>query len=268
MQIAESVTADLTGPVCEHMTERVVAAHVNWSIAQAADKMTEHNLRRIVIVDDQKQVVGVVSQRDVLRHYLATHHSAAEDSPSAPTKIDSLIHAEKPITVSPETPLLKAAVVLATNRIGCLPVVGPRQELVGMLTAGNLLRHVTGFAKDSLESGFHFFSPEAEARGKTPAYIRRVNGDLVIPLDFLDEDHATQFAQLGYDPPGGRILVKFVEESNGKDGAVPTRRDKEYIIIAASGFVAHFHLAGKASAFDVSRHSDNRYLILTPRQGI
>ena len=71
-----------------------------------------------------------------------------------------------PVTVLPNSPLLKTAFVLATNKIGCLPVVCVGHELQGMLTTTDLLRHVTGHARQSLETGFQFYSPNGVcARG-------------------------------------------------------------------------------------------------------
>ena len=78
-------------------------------------------------------------------------------------------------------------------------------------------------------------------------------------------DQVTDSAVLGYDPPSGRVLVKFVEGGKRSEGAMKTKKVDEHLVISAREFVTHFNLVGKATAFDVSVHKDNLYLVLTPR---
>jgi hypothetical protein len=42
--------------------------------------------------------------------------------------------------------------------------------------------------------------------------------------------------------------------------------EEDCLVISASAFVQHFELIGKTSAFDVSVHQDNKYVVLSPRQ--
>ncbi len=123
----------LTGVVQDIMTTEVHTATTGTSIRDVADTMAEFNLRRIAIVDERKYVVGVISQRDVLRHFLLGQNSAASEDGQAADALDgapieSLITKHEPVTVLPNSPLLKTAFVLATNKIGCLPVVDVAHE--------------------------------------------------------------------------------------------------------------------------------------------
>ena len=182
-------------------------------------------------------------------------------------EIQGLVSRDKPVTVLPDLPLVKAAAVLAANKIGCLPVVGLKRELVGILTTTDLLRRVTGHGGDGLEKSFQFYTPASVARVKLPAYIRKLTGELVIPLKCMDNrDAVTPLVVLGYDAKSGRILLKFVTEGTEGEGAMRTRVEDDCVIISASGFVTHFDLIGKTSAFDVSVHKDNKYVVLSPRQ--
>jgi CBS domain-containing protein len=272
-----TVVADprgLTGVVQDIMTTEVHTTPAGTPIRVVAETMSEYNLRRIVVVDGDNHVVGVISQRDVLRHFLlgkdgkATEGSQASDALDA-APIDSLITRQEPVTVLPNSPLLKTAFVLATNKIGCLPVVGERHELQGMLSTTDLLRHVTGHAQQGVETGFQFYSPNGTSKTKAPAFFRRANGNLVIPLACVeDKSVLTDFVLLGFDPSSGRILAKFISEAEHAqiDGAIKGKRDNENIVLRASGFVNQFNLANKAKVFDVTAQDGGRYLVLTPRR--
>ena len=247
------------------MITEVRTAQVDTSIADVATLITRHNLRRIVVIDQQKKVIGVVSQRDILRSFLV----GDQESGSVTTaKIISMVKKDKLITVTPDVPLVKAAVVLATNKIGCLPVVNRRGKLMGILSVSDLLKLMTGggAARSNDDSGFKFYTPVTQARENLPAFIRRVNGDLVVPLKGLDEDVAiTDNALLGYDEAKGQILIKFVDDQEKIDDAIKIKRTNDQAVIPASGFVVHFNLNEKTSVFDVAPHENGTSLLLTPR---
>ncbi len=138
-----------------------------------------------------------------------------------------------------------------------------------MLTTTDLLRHVTGHVPQSVETGFQFYSPNGTSKAKAPAFFRRANGDLVIPLACVeDKSVLTDFALLGFDQSTGRILVKFISEieHDQTDGAIKAKHDNENVVLRASGFVNQFNLANKAKVFDVSAQDGGHYLVLTPRR--
>lgn len=265
--IAPPLTApSLTGMVRDVMTKEVQTTTPTAPVSEVAHLMSANDGHRIVIVDPLQRVLGVVSQRDVLRHYLTAAENGTVDV-AMNAEIQTLVSREKPVTVLPDLPLVKAAAVLAGNKIGCLPVVGLKRELVGILTTTDLMRRVTGHGAETLEKSFQFYTPASVARVKLPAYIRKQSGELVIPMKCMDNREAvTSLVVLGYDAKSGRILLKFVTEGTEGEGAMRTRIEEDCLVISASGFVSHFDLIGKTSAFDVSVHKDNKYVVLTPRQ--
>lgn len=260
----------MAGMVRDVMTKEVQTTSPSALVGEVASLMSEHNVHRIVVVDQLQRVLGVVSQRDILRHYLSAVEGQDGTTPEVAmaAQIGTLIaNRDKPVTVLPDLPLVKAVAVLAANKIGCLPVVGLKRELVGILTTTDLLRRATGHTGDVLEKAFQFYTPASVARVKLPAYIRKLTGELVIPMKCMDNrDAVTSLVVLGYDGKSGRILIKFVTEGNEAEGAMRTRIEEDCLVISANGFVTHFDLIGKTSAFDVSVHKDNKYIVLSPRQ--
>jgi len=49
----------------EVMTRKVVTCHADDDLQKALDAMSGHQLRRIPVVDDNKKVLGIISQADV-----------------------------------------------------------------------------------------------------------------------------------------------------------------------------------------------------------
>jgi len=126
------------------MTPDVTTLKRNDKLTLADDIMNLGRIRHMpVLDDDEQQVVGLVSQRDLFRGALAR---ALGYSKHAQRKImDTLsvkeIMTTDVITTSPDTPLVEAARVLAERKIGCLPVVEDG-HLVGILTEGDFVAMV------------------------------------------------------------------------------------------------------------------------------
>jgi CBS domain-containing protein len=62
--VAEGLDAKTT-KVETVMTRKVVTCHVDDDLQKALDAMSENQLRRIPIVDDDHKIVGIIAQADV-----------------------------------------------------------------------------------------------------------------------------------------------------------------------------------------------------------
>lgn len=263
--------AELTGVVRDVMAKQVVAVSPNTSAAEAAEQLASSGMRHVVVVNAERQVLGVVSQRDIFVHFMdSLNDQGASESTTegyAPWEIGSLIQ-KTPNTVSPDAPLSNAGVVLANYKIDCLPVVDADKSLIGILTIAELLKHITGKLDTDLEEEFTFYVPEKRSRPNFPAFFRRANGALVLPISCLDDPNTLpDFAVLGYEPANGKIAVKFVADKT-EEGARKVQRDNDNMVIAASDFVARFDIKLHVSAFDITRHRKLNCLVLTPKQAV
>lgn len=105
------------------------------------DVMALGRVRHMPVVDDGK-LMGVVTQRDLLAASLS--RVLAFDAKERRTFLRSIdvgeVMAARPITVAPGASLAEAAALLLRHKIGCLPVVGPGGEAVGLVTETDLLR--------------------------------------------------------------------------------------------------------------------------------
>ena len=58
---------DPTAPVGQYMTEQVEYAHEDDAFDKVADRMGDDQIRRMIVVDDNRDLVGVVSLGDLAR---------------------------------------------------------------------------------------------------------------------------------------------------------------------------------------------------------
>ena len=123
------------------MSDNVFASKPDDTVAELRDLMYEHNVRHIPVVDLDGDLVGLVSQRDLLRNSLIEQSDVPgflEDEVLRRLKVDELMTAD-PEAVDPESDIRLAADLMIENKYGCLPVVEGRR-LVGILTESDFVR--------------------------------------------------------------------------------------------------------------------------------
>lgn len=121
------------------MTRNPVVVRASERLGSAKDVMKTERLRHLPIIsDDTGDLVGVVSQRDLLWGTL----DRVLSSPRAAEQVDEVpvedVMSREVVEVQPDTPIAHAANLITEKRIGCLPVV-ERGRLVGILTEADFV---------------------------------------------------------------------------------------------------------------------------------
>ncbi|WP_272840314.1 CBS domain-containing protein [Rhodoplanes sp. TEM] len=135
------------------MSSPVVTITPDRPIADAAQLMIDHRISGLPVVDPAGRLVGIVSERDLLRrrsdgdpprrpHWLQlmTERSALEQEPERfHTLTVGDVMTTAPLAVTESTPLEEAGRLLESRRIKRLPVVRDAR-VVGVLSRADLLR--------------------------------------------------------------------------------------------------------------------------------
>lgn len=127
--------------VKDWMTPNPVTTSPDTSVPEALRLMREKKIRRLPVVDGRGELVGIVSEKDLLY---------ASPSPATSLNIWEIyellgkvkvhsVMSRKVITVSADTPVEEAARIMADNKIGGLPVVDGK-KLVGIITETDLFK--------------------------------------------------------------------------------------------------------------------------------
>jgi CBS domain-containing membrane protein len=127
------------------MTEDVVALEPHDTLATLRDLMYERRIRHMPIVDDAGRLVGLVSQRDLLRNALIEQvqvPDAVEQAVLERLEVRDLMTTEVE-SVRPDADVRAAAQILLDHKYGCVPVVEAGKKLVGILTESDFVRLFT-----------------------------------------------------------------------------------------------------------------------------
>lgn len=115
--------------VADLMTSQLRCLRESDSLADAMAAMQELFIRHIPVTDETGQLVGLVTQRDVL---------SLENRKDPVTALREIMRTDL-VTVTPDTPLRAAAETMIYHKYGCLPVVD-NGALVGIITETDFLK--------------------------------------------------------------------------------------------------------------------------------
>jgi acetoin utilization protein AcuB len=118
--------------VADVMTGKVVTLSPHHSFNEVANLMNDRYFRHCVVVDNSRQVVGVISDRDILRSLARNPNSRSKSLEQFMTR--------NPVTVKRNTPIVDAVSKMLAKRINCLPVVEDDGSVCGIVTSTDLLK--------------------------------------------------------------------------------------------------------------------------------
>jgi len=139
--------------VNDYMSVAPVTIAEDADYQSAFEIMEGHNLHHLPVVDAKGLVIGILTRRDL---QLAARHFH-----EAPVEVSEVMHTPV-VAISPSAGLATAAKRMTQHRIGCLPVLDRRKQVVGMLTETDLFRALA----DALTKG-------SAAKAKKPAAKKR-----------------------------------------------------------------------------------------------
>lgn len=118
--------------VADVMTRKTVTLSPHHGFTEAVSLMADRHFRHIVVADTGGRILGVISDRDILRTLARTSNWQTKDVGQIMTR--------DPITVKCETPLSVAVAKIVAKRINCLPVLDDEGKVCGILTSTDLLK--------------------------------------------------------------------------------------------------------------------------------
>jgi len=141
------------------MTSKVVTVGTGNSIWHAAQKMLEHDVSGLPVVDDSGRVAGMLTQGDLLHRI----ELGTETAPVAPEqRLGAYVKAHSwnvgdvmtatVISTEEETPIHAVATLMDRHRIRRMPVVRDG-KLVGIISRKDLLRVIAAARRDTIPPG-------------------------------------------------------------------------------------------------------------------
>lgn len=127
------------------MTESVHTIHPDQDLADLRDLLYDYDIRHVPVVDGDGDLVGLVSERDLLRNVLTDQADlplSVRDQAMRARMVGEIM-TEEIQTSDPDDTLQEAAQLLIDNKFGCLPVT-EGSRLVGIITQSDFVRHFAG----------------------------------------------------------------------------------------------------------------------------
>jgi CBS domain-containing protein len=119
----------------DYMARKLVTVGPETTTAEAIGLLLKHEISGMPVVDDDGNLVGILSERDCLKPLVDSQYF---ESPS--TRVAELMSTELK-TVSPETGIMKVAELFLNNRYRRLPVL-ENGRLVGQISRRDVLRAI------------------------------------------------------------------------------------------------------------------------------
>lgn len=122
------------------MVKKVYTTGLKTTIPKIAKQMMKHKISSIII-EDKKEPVGIITERDIVTRVIATQIN--------PAKLTAEEIMTKPVVaVLGETPLTDAIDLMKDKSIRRLVVVNDDNETIGILTVDDIGYNVERFAED------------------------------------------------------------------------------------------------------------------------
>jgi CBS domain-containing protein/mannitol/fructose-specific phosphotransferase system IIA component (Ntr-type) len=130
------------------MTERPRTTSPELPLRDAARELLQAGLSALPVVDDDGRLLGMLSERELMRHLLATAVLSSPSSRHSPPGLQGRMSVRDVMTrqvlcVAPEQSVAEVASLMANKDVERVPVVR-EGRLVGFLTRGDIVRKLIG----------------------------------------------------------------------------------------------------------------------------
>lgn len=138
------------------MTSQVITASKDMQIKKLSELFVEHKINGLPVVDDDGEVIGVVTQGNLIEQQKNLHIPTVialfdavlfidsakkfeEDAKKLTGKLVGDIYHHDPVTVAPDTEIGEVATLMADNDVHTIPVVDAG-KLIGIIGKIDIIR--------------------------------------------------------------------------------------------------------------------------------
>ena len=201
--------------VGNRMTQRPVTVTESASLDQALELMHSESVRRLPVLDKHGHLVGIVSELDLIKASPSPATSLSMyELPYLLSKIKMRdIMTKDVVTVTEDTPLEEAALVMAENKIGGLPVMRG-DKLVGIITETDLFKIFLEVLGARVEGArVSLLVPEEKGMlAKIAGKVAEMGGNFVAQTTIMGEDPTSRQLTIKVTDVSTEQLVAAMEE--------------------------------------------------------
>jgi acetoin utilization protein AcuB len=201
--------------VKDQMTPDPICGHPDMPVAEAQALMQENNIRHLPILDADKRLVGLITQRSLMQ---AVPSDLSQFSPFVVNYILAKLQAHNIMvrdvfTIDPDTTIEEAARVMADKKIGCLPVVQDG-DLVGIISDSDLFNIMVNLL-GARRTGVRMTVLQPDRAGEVARLTRAIDEEdgyisVFVTYPTADPDVWASVVKVA-NVPEGRLLEKLGE---------------------------------------------------------
>ncbi len=125
-------------PITKYMTTKLVTFTPETEIIEVIDNMLEHHFSGAPVLNNDKEIVGLISEKDCLRVLI---DSAYHNQPICNQTVEKYMTPD-PITISIESDILDVANLFLQTGVKRFPVVDDKGRLIGQVSRRDILTAV------------------------------------------------------------------------------------------------------------------------------
>ena len=121
------------------MSQPVLTVLESTTVGEALEILKRQRVRHLPVVDLNQDLLGIVSESDLVKVFpIGKDLSTFETNLLSRTAVSKVMKL-KPITISTDKLIEEAALIMRTEKIGCLPVADNSGKLLGMITKNDIM---------------------------------------------------------------------------------------------------------------------------------
>ncbi len=124
------------------MNTNVVVVGMDDTVETMQELFKRHRFHHLLVLGEGSIVVGVVSDRDLLKAlspFISTMMERVQDKRTLKKRAHQIM-GRKPITASRDLGIREAAVLMLDMKISCLPIVSANRTIEGIVTHKDILK--------------------------------------------------------------------------------------------------------------------------------
>lgn len=127
---------------CQIMTTKVQCLELDTPLPECWSFFCEHRFRHVPVIDKDKKIAGIISDRDVMKE--ALRYFKSKKSQTQTHELPLLKNFMKPevVTAKMDTPVAHIAHLFISHRMGAMPICTDLGQLEGIITRSDILRLV------------------------------------------------------------------------------------------------------------------------------
>ncbi|MDO6424230.1 CBS domain-containing protein [Saccharophagus degradans] len=125
------------------MTTRLITVSPTDTVGRLSEIFAKLPIHHVLVVEADK-LIGVVSDRDVLRNISPFVNTKAEEAKDTftLTRQAKQIMSKKPVTIRVDRPVREAGKLMLEKKVSLLPVVDENEQLIGVLSWKDVMRFI------------------------------------------------------------------------------------------------------------------------------